>query len=543
MTGASAARISLPVLSLDPELIAAADKCTAWDFEEARKIIKRYANSGFPQTVLFETGYGPSGLPHIGTFGEVARTSMVRHAFRVLTADQVATRLLCFSDDMDGMRKVPDNVPNPEMLRQHLGKPLTSVPDPFGQYESFGHHNNAMLRRFLDTFGFDYEFASATEYYKSGRLDDVLLRVLGRYDAIMDVMLPTLGEERQATYSPFLPISPKSGRVLYVPMKRVNPDDGTITFDDEDGEELTLPVTGGNVKLQWKPDFGARWAALGVDFEMFGKDHGPNMSVYDRICSVLGARPPEHMVYELFLDDKGQKISKSKGNGITIDQWLSYASPESLALFMYQKPKTAKRLYFDVIPRAVDEYFQYLSAYEGQDWDKRLQNPVWHIHFGSPPKIDMPVSFAMLLNLVSASNAQDKSILWGFITAYMPGVTAATHPVLDQLVGYAIRYFEDFVKPSKKFRQPTEAERKALLELDARLASLDPAADAEAIQNEVFAVGNAQGYANLRDWFQALYQVLLGQDQGPRFGSFVALYGIARTRELIAQALAGSLAA
>jgi lysyl-tRNA synthetase class 1 len=543
MTGASAARISLPVLSLDPELIAAADKCTAWDFEEARKIIKRYANSGFPQTVLFETGYGPSGLPHIGTFGEVARTSMVRHTFRVLTADQVATRLLCFSDDMDGMRKVPDNVPNREMLRQHLGKPLTSVPDPFGQYESFGHHNNAMLRRFLDTFGFDYEFASATEYYKSGRLDDVLLRVLGRYDAIMDVMLPTLGEERQATYSPFLPISPKSGRVLYVPMKRVNPDDGTITFDDEDGEELTLPVTGGNVKLQWKPDFGARWAALGVDFEMFGKDHGPNMSVYDRICSVLGARPPEHMVYELFLDDKGQKISKSKGNGITIDQWLSYASPESLALFMYQKPKTAKRLYFDVIPRAVDEYFQYLSAYEGQDWDKRLQNPVWHIHFGSPPKIDMPVSFAMLLNLVSASNAQDKSILWGFITAYMPGVTAATHPVLDQLVGYAIRYFEDFVKPSKKFRQPTEAERKALLELDARLASLDPAADAEAIQNEVFAVGNAQGYANLRDWFQALYQVLLGQDQGPRFGSFVALYGIARTRELIAQALAGSLAA
>jgi lysyl-tRNA synthetase class 1 len=543
MTGASAARISLPVLSLDPELIAAADKCTAWDFEEARKIIKRYANSGFPQTVLFETGYGPSGLPHIGTFGEVARSSMVRHAFRVLTADQVATRLLCFSDDMDGMRKVPDNVPNREMLRQHLGKPLTSVPDPFGQYESFGHHNNAMLRRFLDTFGFDYEFASATEYYKSGRLDDVLLRVLGRYDAIMDVMLPTLGEERQATYSPFLPISPKSGRVLYVPMKRVNPDDGTITFDDEDGEELTLPVTGGNVKLQWKPDFGARWAALGVDFEMFGKDHGPNMSVYDRICSVLGARPPEHMVYELFLDDKGQKISKSKGNGITIDQWLSYASPESLALFMYQKPKTAKRLYFDVIPRAVDEYFQYLSAYEGQDWDKRLQNPVWHIHFGSPPKIDMPVSFAMLLNLVSASNAQDKSILWGFITAYMPGVTAATHPVLDQLVGYAIRYFEDFVKPSKKFRQPTEAERKALLELDARLASLDPAADAEAIQNEVFAVGNAQGYANLRDWFQALYQVLLGQDQGPRFGSFVALYGIARTRELIAHALAGSLAA
>ncbi len=543
MTGASAARISLPVLSLSPELIAAAEKCTAWDFEEARKIVRRYEKSGFPDTVLFETGYGPSGLPHIGTFGEVARMSMVRHTFRVLTGDRVTTRLLCFSDDMDGMRKVPDNVPNPELLRQNLGKPLTRVPDPFGQYESFGHHNNAMLRRFLDTFGFDYEFASATDYYCSGRFDAMLVRTLERYDAIMDVMLPTLGEERQATYSPILPISPKTGRVLYVPMKRIDPANATVTFDDEDGEEMTLAVTGGNVKLQWKPDFGMRWAALGVDFEMYGKDHQPNGLVYSKICRILGAEPPEQFVYELFLDDKGQKISKSKGNGITIDQWLSYASPESLALFMYQKPKTAKRLYFDVIPRAVDEYFQYLSAYKGQDWEKRLQNPVWHIHFGNPPKIDMPISFAMLLNLVSASNAQDKSILWGFISAYMPGVTAATHPVLDQLVGYAIRYFEDFVKPSKKFRQPSDAERKALLELDARLAALGHDADAEAIQNEVFAVGNAQGYANLRDWFQALYQVLLGQDQGPRFGSFVALYGIGRTRELIAHALAGSLAA
>jgi lysyl-tRNA synthetase, class I len=543
MTGASAARTSLPALSLSPELSAAAEKCNAWDFEEARKIVRRCERSGYPQTVLFETGYGPSGLPHIGTFGEVARMSMVRHAFRVLTGDRVPTRLLCFSDDMDGMRKIPDNVPNPDMLRQNLGKPLTRVPDPFGQYESFGHHNNAMLRRFLDTFGFDYEFASATDYYCSGRFDAMLVRTLERYDAIMNVMLPTLGEERQATYSPILPISPKTGRVLYVPMKRIDPAKATVTFDDEDGEEITLGVTGGRVKLQWKPDFGMRWAALGVDFEMYGKDHQPNGLVYSKICRILGAEPPEQFVYELFLDDKGQKISKSKGNGITIDQWLSYASPESLALFMYQKPKTAKRLYFDVIPRAVDEYFQYLSAYEGQDWDKRLQNPVWHIHFGNPPKIDMPLSFTMLLNLVSASNAHDKSILWGFITAYLPGVTAQTHPVLDQLVGYAIRYFEDFVKPTKKFRQPTDAERNALLELDARFAALDSAADAEAIQNEVFAVGNAQGYANLRDWFQALYQILLGQDQGPRFGSFVALYGIGRTRELIAQALAGKLAA
>jgi lysyl-tRNA synthetase class 1 len=524
------------------EIAESARNCTAWDFEEARKIVRRYEKKGYPGEVLFETGYGPSGLPHIGTFGEVARMSMVRHAFRVLTGDKVATRLLCFSDDMDGMRKVPDNVPNPDMLREHLGRPLTRVPDPFGQFESFGHHNNAMLRRFLDTFGFEYEFASATEYYCSGRFDDMLRRAAERYDEIMAVMLPSLGEERQATYSPFLPISPLSGRVLYVPMKEVNAREGTITFADEDGRDVTLPVTGGKVKLQWKPDFGMRWAALGVDFEMYGKDHQPNATIYSRICRILGAEPPEQFVYELFLDDKGQKISKSKGNGITIDQWLTYASPESLALFMYQKPKTAKRLHFDVIPRQVDEYYQHLAAYAGQDTRQKLINPVWHIHAGNPPLVDMPVSFGMLLNLVSASNAHDKAILWGFITSYMPGVTAATHPELDRLVGYAIRYFADFVAPNKKFRLPSERERVALADLDRRLGELAANADAEAIQAVVFDAGKQAEYPNLRDWFQALYQVLLGQDQGPRFGSFVALYGIDKTRRRIADAIAGTLA-
>jgi lysyl-tRNA synthetase, class I len=370
----------MPKLELTPELIAAAAEAKAWPFEQARKLVKRYEKTGFPDTVLFETGYGPSGLPHIGTFGEVARTSMVRHAFHVLTQNSVKTKLLCFSDDMDGMRKIPDNVPDRSFLEPHLHKPLTVVPDPFGgEYESFGHHNNAMLRRFLDTFGFDYEFGSALDYYRSGRFDEILLRVAERFDAVMGVMLPTLGDERRATYSPFLPISPVSGRVLYVPMKHVDAEAGTITFADEDGREVTLPVTGGKVKLQWKPDFGARWAALGVDFEMFGKDHGPNMPVYDRICSVLGGRPPEHYVYELFLDENGQKISKSKGNGITIDQWLAYAPTESLGLYMYQKPTTAKKLYFDVIPRAVDEYFTFLAAYQRQEWKERLSNPVWHM--------------------------------------------------------------------------------------------------------------------------------------------------------------------
>lgn len=547
----------LTPVTITPEISAAAAQSNAWPFEEAKKIIARYEGRDWPETILFETGYGPSGLPHIGTFGEVARTTMVRHAFRVLTDDKVPTRLLCFSDDMDGMRKIPDNVPDRALLEPHLHKPLTSVPNPFGgDYDSFGHHNNAMLRRFLDTFGFDYEFASATDYYRSGRFDAVLLRAAEKYDAIMKVMLPTLGAERQATYSPFLPISPKTGRVLYVPMKRVDARAGTVTFDDEDGEETTLPVTGGAVKLQWKPDFGMRWAALGVDFEMFGKDHQTNAAIYDRICVILGGRAPAHFVYELFLDEVGQKISKSKGNGLTIDEWLTYAPTESLALYMFQRPRQAKKLYFDVIPRAVDEYYQFLAAYPRQQWKERLGNPVWHIHDGNPPPIALPVSFALLLNLVSASNAQDKSVLWGFISRHAPGVTPATHPELDRLTGYAIRYFDDFVKPAKVFRAPDEVEAAALQALSDRLAALPAGADGETIQSAALDVARAipryQDHAKKSPeggpgvsvaFFQMLYQVLIGQERGPRFGSFAALYGIDDTRALIGKALAGELVA
>lgn len=545
----------LPELTLTPEMTAAAAEAKSWPFEEARKILKRYEKTGLPETVIFETGYGPSGLPHIGTFGEVARTTMVRNAFRVLTEDKVKTKLICFSDDMDGMRKIPENVPDQAALEPHLHKPLTAVPNPFeGDYASFADHNNAMLCRFLDTFGFDYEFASATEYYKSGKFDKVLLEALRCYDKIMAVMLPTLGEERQATYSPFLPISPKTGRVLYVPMKSIDAEAGTITFDDEDGTETTLPVTGGNVKLQWKPDFGMRWAALGVDFEMFGKDHQSNAAIYDRICEILGGRAPEHFVYELFLDQMGQKISKSKGNGIAIDEWLTYAPTESLALYNFQKPKTAKRLYFDVIPKAVDEYFTYLAAYQKQDWKDRLNNPVWHIHAGNPPAIDMPVPFALLLNLVSASNAENPEVLWGFISRYAPGVSAETHPQLDALVTYAIRYFNDFVKPTKSFRKPDEVEQETLRAISAALAALPANADGSQIQNAILDV--ARGIERYQDhkkkspeggpgvsiaFFQMLYQVLIGQERGPRFGSFIALYGIDETRALIDQALKGEL--
>jgi lysyl-tRNA synthetase class 1 len=545
------------IIDLNPEILAAAAESKAWPFEEARKIVARYKGREFPETVLFETGYGPSGLPHIGTFGEVARTTMVRHAFRVLTEDKVKTKLLCFSDDMDGMRKIPDNVPDRSFLEPYLHMPLTVVPNPFGgDYKSFGDHNNAMLCRFLDTFGFDYEFASATEYYKAGRFDEVLLRAAAKYDDIMKVMLPTLGEERQATYSPFLPISPKSGRVLYVPMKKVDAKAGTITFEDEDGTETTLPVTGGHVKLQWKPDFGMRWAALGVDFEMFGKDHQTNQAIYDRICVILGGRAPEHFVYELFLDENGQKISKSKGNGLTIDEWLTYAPTESLGLYMFQRPRQAKKLYFDVIPKAVDEYYAFLAAYPKQEWKERLGNPVWHMHDGNPPRIDMPVTFALLLNLVSASNASTRDVLWGFISRHAKGVTPQTHSELDRLAGFAIRYFDDFVKPTKSFRAADDVERTALQALSDTLGQLPADADSEAIQNASLNVARKieryQDHAKQSPeggpgvsvaFFQMIYQVLIGQERGPRFGSFAALYGIAETRALIAKALAGQLAA
>src|SRR5437868_3048076 len=463
-----------------------AEQSSAWPFEEARKIVARLKKQPKDQPkdeVIFETGYGPSGLPHIGTFGEVARTTMVRHAFHVLTDDKIKTRLIAFSDDMDGLRKVPDNVPNKEMLAQHLGKPLTRVPDPFSnEYPSFGHHNNARLRAFLDHFGFDYEFASSTDYYKSGRFDATLLKMLAAYDPIMAIILPTLGPDRRATYSPFLPISKTTGIVLQVPMIRRDVAAGTVTYVDPDsGEEVETPVTGGHVKCQWKADWAMRWVSLGVDYEMAGKDLIDSVKLSGEICRALGAAPPEGFNYELFLDEKGQKISKSKGNGLTIEEWLRYASPESLSLFMYREPRAAKRLYFDVIPRQVDEYEQFLGAYQRQDDKQRLSNPVWHIHSGNPPKPEMPISFSMLLTLVSSSNAENAETLWGFIGRYRPGVTPQTHPHLDALVSYAIHYYRDFVLPAKTFREPTEIERAALNDLRDALAQLPADADAGAI--------------------------------------------------------------
>jgi lysyl-tRNA synthetase class 1 len=545
------------------DLRLAAPSATAWPFEEARKLVARLEASG-KKSALFETGYGPSGLPHIGTFGEVARTSMVRNAFRLLTGDAIPTRLVAFSDDMDGLRKVPDNVPNKELLAAHLGQPLTAVPDPFGTHESFGAHNNARLRAFLDAFGFDYEFLSATECYRSGRFDATLRLVLERYDEVMAIMLPSLREERAASYSPFLPLHPRTGHVLQVPIEAHDAAAGTIVWrDPQTGERYETPVTGGHAKLQWKPDWAMRWVALGVDYEMAGKDLIDSVKLSGNIARALGANPPEGFNYELFLDDKGQKISKSKGNGLTIEDWLSYGSPESLALFMFNKPREAKKLHFDVIPRQVDDYLTFLEKFEGQDARNRLMNPVWHIHAGQPPQPESVggtgLSFSMLLNLVAVANAEDPAVLWGFIRRYAPDVSPRTHTRLDRLVGYAIRYFVDFVKPQKSYRLPDEVEVQALQALSDALGGLETAGATtpEAVQERIYDVGRAvPRYQDFKakgatperpgvsiEWFNAIYQVLLGEPRGPRFGSFAALYGIANTRDLIAKALAGELVA
>ena len=527
-------------MSSSSDLTQLALDSKAWPFQEARNLLKRLEKSGNDKDyVLFETGYGPSGLPHIGTFGEVARTTMVRQAFQRLS--DIPTKLIAFSDDMDGLRKVPTNLPNQDMLAKYIGQPLTRIPDPFGTHESFAHHNNARLCDFLDSFGFDYEFKSATEVYTSGEMDGTLLRMLGAYDKIMKVILPTLGAERQATYSPFLPLCPRTGMVLQVPIVDRDLAAGTVTYRDEETNKLVeVPVTGGSCKMQWKADWAMRWVGLGVDYEMAGKDLMESVKLSSAITRILGSVPPEGFSYELFLDENGEKISKSKGNGLTMEDWLKYGTPESLSLYMFQSPRKAKKLFFEVIPKTVDEYITHLAKFSDQEDKLKLTNPVWHVHNGTPPEQTLPVTFALLLNLVSASDAHDKATLWGFISNYAEGTTAEKFPLLDQLVGYALVYYENFVKPHKNYRAPTAQEVVALESLVLELESLDDMLPASEYQNVVFAVGNAQGYDNLREWFGALYEILLGQKQGPRMGSFIALYGRQKTIDLIRSTLSGS---
>ena len=526
-----------------PDVLAAAQVSKAWPFEEARKLLKRFPQGNPDRPVLFETGYGPSGLPHIGTFQEVLRTTLVRRAYEELTSG-APTRLVAFSDDMDGLRKVPDNLPNQGLLAAHIGHPLSRIPDPFGRFESFAHHNNAMLREFLDRFGFDYEFVSASDRYNSGGFDDALRGVLRNWQAIMDIMLPTLREERRQTYSPVLPISSKTRQVLQVPVTVIDAEGGIVRFHDC-GEDVEQSILGGHAKLQWKVDWAMRWVALGVDYEMCGKDLTDSVTQSGRIARVLGGHRPEGLIYELFLDEKGEKISKSKGNGLTIEQWLTYGSEESLGFYLFREPKSAKQLHVGIIPRAVDEYWQFREKLAAQPIEQQLGNPVWHLlrtnGYAGGAGESLPVTYGLLLNLVGVLGAgATREQVWSYLGNYVENADPAAHPALDGLVGKALAYNRDFIAPTLQRRKPDASEAAALAALDEALAVLDETATAEELQNLVYEIGKDPhfGFEQLRDWFKALYETLLGSSQGPRMGSFIALYGVANTRTLLAEALA-----
>lgn len=507
-----------------------ANNSQAWPFQEARAILKRL-NNKLPEKgyVLFETGYGPSGLPHIGTFGEVVRTTMVRRAFELISG--MPTKLWCVSDDIDGMRKVPDTIPNKEEYKQYFGWPLTMVPDPFGTHPSFGHNMNARLRAFLDAFGFEYEFVSATECYQTGRFNDMLHRVIEKYDDIMALMLPTLGEERQQTYSPFLPYDPISKQILQVPILEVDKKRYTITYKNLAGDLITSEVTDGKTKLQWKPDFGMRWAAFDVDFEIYGKDHLANGPIYTKICKILGGKAPHQSFYELFLDEEGKKISKSKGNGLTIDEWLRYAPADSLSYFMYLAPQKAKRLYFDVIPKCVDEYLAHLNSYHNLPIEKQIDNPLYHIHRGDVPHIKLQSSYSLLLNLVSACGSADQSVLAGYVQKFEGEIDAKSQELLDALLAKAMNYYQDFIHPHKVYRTATNEEKILFVALAEKLKNMSQAT-AEELQNAVYQIAKDHEF-DIKSWFITIYEVLLGASSGPRVGTFIALYGVENSIMLI----------
>jgi len=505
---------------------------TSWPFVEARKLIKErkkiFEKKG---KIVLQTGYGPSGLPHIGTFGEVARTTMMVNAINKLI--DIPTEIITFSDDMDGLRKVPENIPNKKILEDNLHKPLTSIPDPFSKYDSFGQHNNEMLKNFLKKFKFNFTFISSTETYKKGKFNESLILVLEKYEKILEIILPTLGKERQKTYSPFLPICPKTGKVLEVPVVEIKKKEGKIVYENE-GKKVETKIIDGNCKLQWKVDWAMRWYTFDVDYEMYGKDLIESSILSSKICQTLGKKSPNGFAYEMFLDEKGEKISKSKGNGITIEQWLKYASPESLSLYMYQNPKRAKKLYADVVPKAVDEYLSCIDKFTEQNDKEKLLNPVWHVHNGKPPKEKSIMPFSVLLNLVGTSNASDKDLVWKFIKKYKKEIKVSNHPILDSLVGYALKYFDDVVKPKKKHRKPNDKEKNALQDLVNRLKVCKDGMDPEDIQTIIYSVGKDNGYEkNLREWFKTIYEIIFGEQDGPRMGFFISFFGIKESVELI----------
>ena len=526
---------------MEKKLISDYNLLKSWPFIEAKRIIDFYGgldNFKKPNKdlIIFQTGYGPSGLPHIGTFGEVVRTLMVKNAFKQITS--FPSKIITFSDDMDGLRKIPENIPNKSMLENYINTPLTSIPDPFNKHESFGHHNNFKLKSFLDDFGFSYEFKSSTELYKSGFFNETIKLILNHYEEILSIILPTLRSERKSNYSPFLPICPKTNKVLQVKILEYKIDSNSIIYKDNDTNKLTeVSVLNGCCKLQWKVDWAMRWIALGVDYEMCGKDLTDSVTIGQKICKILKKQSPINLIYEMFLDQNGEKISKSKGNGISIDQWLKYSSPESLSLFMFQKPKSAKKLHFDVIPKCNDDYLTFNTSYHKENSLSKMDNPVWHIHLGKPPKIQSPFSFNTIINLVSVCNSTDPNIIWGFINEYNSEIIPFENKYINSLVNYAIDYYKDFIFPNKKYKIISNKEEEIFVDLKKTLENMNEKLEPQEIQTQIYEIGKRHNFNNLRDFFKLIYQVLLGQDQGPRLGSFIALYGINRSIRLIEKAI------
>ena len=494
----------------------------AWPFTEAQKILKKIENNREKININFETGYGPSGVPHIGTFAEVLRTNMVRNALKKINNCQ--SKLITFSDDLDALKKVPEDYPFPEKLSKYINFPLSSIPDFTGKYASYADRNNNLLKEFLNQFNFDYEFISSTEKYKSGDFDQCLLKILENYENISNIILPTLRKERRESYSPFLPICKETGKVLEVSITLVSKEDGIIAYRNHNNKLVETLVTKGNCKLQWKVDWAMRWSALDIDYEMYGKDLIPSFELSKQIAAYINKKVPINMSYELFLDQNGEKISKSKGNGLSIEEWMMYGTKESLALFMYQNPRRAKRLYFDCIPKSMDEYKKNHAGFFHKE-HAQPESPIWHIHEGFIPNYTYPIEFSNLINLVTALNTSDKDTIYNFCLLYIKRkLKQEEQNDLRLIIKLAINYFQNFILPRLKKRKPIQIEKEAIFNLIREIRKSKTELSSEEYQSLIYKYGKQIYPESLRSWFLSLYQILFGSENGPRLGSLFYLY-------------------
>ena len=505
-----------------------------WPFIEAQRIIDRLGKIG-KTSVTAETGYGPSGLPHIGTFGEVARTSFVLQALKTL-APRIDSRIIAFSDDMDGLREVPRNLPNAEMLKEHLGKPLTSIPDPFGKEKSFAHYMNHRLREFLDSFGFEYTFASSTEQYASGVFDEGLRRVMAHYEPISELFKATIAEEKRAAWSPFFPVCENCGRVYSTRVTALDRDNFTVSYACDAplsgkyaacGHIGTASILSGGCKLGWKVDWALRWYSLGIDYEMHGEDLLESARLSSKIVKIIGGEPPELFKYELFLDEKGKKISKKIGNGISIEQWLRFAPVDSLLYIMYMKPQQAKKMGLTILPEIVDQYLELVAGYDGAEdspvpFITRLSKGGHADKLGSQ-KI---VTYSLIIELILALNHDDPRMVRDYLLKYQPDI-AGNVAYYESLIVNALAYYREVLLPGRTAESADHQLDAAIVVLRdelARRAAAGTEPDADELQTAVFQVAKDRD-VKMKDWFRTLYRVFLGQSQGPRIGSFIALLG------------------